>query len=218
MFGASLVMGGPGGVFARDTGLSYDVVAHELGHYVTDAALRLPMTLEGTAVGEAVADVYAMGATGDDRIGEDITHGGIPLRVLSEPRINRFDFESIRKVDAAGSMDPHLLGEPIAHAAWLMSETLGIPETVQLWHTASRVHLRRRLDDAMGDRDRHPNSVAELRELVRIPVTHLLARATLDEAAARYGVDSEKFAVVDAAWKQIGVAPRWRTSGLSAVK
>lgn len=178
---------GDGELFAP-LGNSLDVLVHEATHAVVDAEVNLRYEGQQGGINESWADVLATLADQDDwLIGEDVFTPGTPgdaIRDLENPR-----FGHVKDLPKEAVIEPHDYSGIPSLAAVQVAKQLGRDEMGRIWYSALVDHLNSRAGYAGA------------------------ARATLDAAATLHGHDSSQVAVVQDAWKAVGVNPRWKPPG-----
>ena len=174
---------GDGEVFAP-LGGALDVMVHEATHALVDASVNLRYSGQQGGINESWADVMGALADPDDwLVGEDVftpATAGDAIRDLEHPY-----YDNVAKLPHI-EMDPHDLSEIPSLAAVRVAQSLGRGQMGQIWYTALVDHLDSRAGFAGA------------------------ARATLDAAVDLHGRGSSEVAAVLAAWKSVGVDPRWK--------
>ncbi len=208
--GRRMVFGdGDGVVFSSLTG-SLDVIAHELGHGVTEDEGALEYFGQAGALNESFSDVwgslvkqYKLQQAADEAdwlIGSDVFSPeiqGDALRSMRAPG-TAYDDPTLGRDQQPGHMRDYVTtmtdnggvhinsGIP-NHAFYTVAMTLG----GKAWERAGRIWYEALRDPALRPRDDFPT----------------FARITLGAASRLYGVGSEEARAVRDGWETVGVKP-----------
>lgn len=148
-----LVFGDGDGKIFSPLGTAPDVVAHEFMHGVISSRVKLDYRGESGGIHESFADVLATGVDGNLQIGETVYtpgYDGDALRDLGHLRYTHVDLLPSHGDKYHG--EPHIMGEPLSHAAYLASQKVGMNKVRDVWFKAVTEHMK---DDSdyMGARD-----------------------------------------------------------------
>ena len=133
---------GDGRTFAP-LGLAKDVVAHEFIHGVITSEVKLKYKGEEGGIHESWADVLATGLDTNTQIGEDIFTPGISgdaIRDIAD--LTYTHVSQLPPVDGPHYGQPHLMGQPLSHAAYLASREIGLDKVRSIWYSAITDHMK----------------------------------------------------------------------------
>lgn len=208
--GRRMVFGdGDGVIFSSLTG-SLDVIAHELGHGVTEDEGALEYFGQSGALNESLSDVwgslvkqYKLGQTadqGDWLIGSDVFSpeiAGDALRSMKAPG-TAYDDPTLGKDRQPGHMDDYVntmsdnggvhINSGIPNRAFY---TTAVALGGKAWERSGRIWYESVRDPALKPRDDFPT----------------FAHITLNAAARLYGVGSDEVQAVQDGWGAVGVRP-----------
>lgn len=161
-------------------GLATDILAHEAGHAVLEAEIKMGFSGQEGALHESFGDVMAALVDPDDwQIGEDAYTPGKPgdaLRDMSKPQ----RYKHMDDVKGAAG-EPHLLADIPNLAAVRVAEKIGREEMGRVWYDGFTQQLK--------DHARFTDAAA----------------ATVKAAELLYGAGSSQASAVADAWTSVGV-------------
>lgn len=152
--GQFMAYGDGDGVVFKDLAKSFDVIAHEITHGVTQSTANLEYKGESGALNESWSDVMAaMIDSTNWKIGEDAIPSGHALRDLSNPHngdvaggfhwqpdhMSEFVYRPVVGQFDHGNV--HINSGIPNHAAYLVASTIGRPKTAQIWYRALVFYL-----------------------------------------------------------------------------
>jgi len=176
--GAILFGDGDGDTFSP-LGTARDVMAHEFSHAIIDSEVKLAYRGEEGGIHETLADLWATGVDGNMTIGETVYTPNVPGDALRDLNNLTWKHTDDLPVTPPYVDEPHVMGEPLTHAAVLASQSVGIDNIRKIWYTATIDHLK----DHSG--------YAGFRQ------------ATEAAALQMYDVDTQK--AISDAWEAVGV-------------
>jgi Zn-dependent metalloprotease len=208
-----IMLGAKPDVFARPSGLSTEIVGHELVHSV---AMRAGIgtsepTDEGWAdiVGNAFARSVGAPEAADWKVGEgdfQPRHQLSSVRDLSRPKV--FDVPALQRYLQSWrspSFDEHHTPGPLTRAATQVAKATS-PETMGTIFTEAFLHdLKPRIAQAQAETPAPPADHEGPWEPHFLGELRASAQATIDAATRLHGAPSPELAAVRDAWLGVGV-------------
>ncbi len=176
----TIYFGDGDGTMFSPLGTAKDVMAHEFMHGVIETELKLDYQGEQGGIHESFSDIIATGVDGNLQVGEEIFTPGIKGDAIRD--LSGLKYTHVKDLPGPDDKyygEPHLMGEPLSHAAYLASKDIGLDKVRRIWYGA--------VTDHMKDHSGYEGA----------------RQATLSAASALYG-DTE-VAALRQAWDAVGI-------------
>lgn len=132
---------GDGNLFSP-LGTAYDVVAHEFAHAIIENEVPLVYNGQSGGIHESVADILSTGVDNNLTIAESVFTPKIKNDSLRD--LGNLTHKTAPFLQRAGKWanEPHLMSEPLSHAAVLASQFVGLDVIRKIWYTATVDYLK----------------------------------------------------------------------------